>query len=30
MGRCILDACCGSRMFRFNRKHPEVVFMKGV
>lgn len=27
MGKCILDACCGSRMFWFNRKHPGVVFM---
>lgn len=23
----ILDACCGSRMFWFNRKHDDVVFM---
>lgn len=23
----ILDACCVSRMFWFNRKHPDVVYM---
>ena len=23
----VLDACCGSRMFWFNRRHPDVVFM---
>lgn len=23
----ILDACCGSRMFWFNKKHPDAVFM---
>lgn len=23
----ILDACCGSRMFWFNKKHPAAVFM---
>lgn len=23
----ILDACCGSRMFHFNKKNPNVVFM---
>ena len=25
--KTILDACCGSRMFWFNRHHPDVVFM---
>lgn len=25
--KTILDACCGSRMFWFNRRHPDVVFM---
>lgn len=25
--KTILDACCGSRMFWFNRSHPDVVFM---
>lgn len=25
--KAILDACCGSRMFWFNRTHPNVVFM---
>ena len=25
--KAILDACCGSRMFWFNRHHPDVVFM---
>ena len=23
----ILDACCGSRMFWFNKEHPAAVFM---
>lgn len=23
----ILDACCGSRMFWYNKKHPDAVFM---
>lgn len=23
----ILDACCGSRMFWFDREHPAAVFM---
>src|SRR5690625_413119 len=23
----ILDACCGSRMFWFNKEHPDVVYM---
>lgn len=23
----ILDACCGSRMFWFNKQHPDVVYM---
>ena len=23
----ILDACCGSKMFWFNREHPDAVFM---
>jgi hypothetical protein len=23
----ILDACCGSRMFWFNKNNPDVVFM---
>jgi ubiquinone/menaquinone biosynthesis C-methylase UbiE len=23
----ILDACCGSRMFWFNREHPDAVYM---
>lgn len=23
----VLDACCGSRMFWFDRHHPDVVFM---
>lgn len=25
--KTILDACCGSRMFWFDRQHPDVVFM---
>lgn len=25
--KCILDACCGSRMFWFNREHPETIYM---
>ena len=25
--KAILDACCGSRMFWFDRRHPDVVFM---
>lgn len=24
--KAVLDACCGSRMFWFNRRHPDVVF----
>lgn len=27
MNKKILDACCGSRMFWFDRHHPDVVFM---
>lgn len=27
MKKFILDACCASRMFWFNRKHPNTVFM---
>lgn len=27
MKKVILDACCGSRMFWFDRKNPKVVFM---
>lgn len=27
MKKIILDACCGSRMFWFNRTHPNTVFM---
>lgn len=27
MSKKILDACCGSRMFWFDRKNPNVVFM---
>ena len=23
--KAILDACCGSRMFWFDRRHPDVV-----
>jgi SAM-dependent methyltransferase len=25
-GRCVLDPCCGSRMFWFDRANPDVVF----
>jgi hypothetical protein len=25
--KLILDACCGSKMFWFNKKHPKAVFM---
>jgi len=25
--QCVLDACCGSRMFWFDRRHPAAVFM---
>ena len=25
--KAVLDACCGSRMFWFDRRHPDVVFM---
>lgn len=25
--KTILDACCGSRMFWFDRQNPDVVFM---
>lgn len=25
--KIILDACCGSRMFHFNKKNPNVIFM---
>lgn len=27
MTKSILDACCGSRMFWFDKKHPSAVFM---
>lgn len=27
MPKNILDACCGSRMFWFNRQHPDAVYM---
>jgi hypothetical protein len=27
MDKYILDACCGSRMFWFNRSHPNTVYM---
>lgn len=27
MGKKILDACCGSRMFWFDKKNPNVLFM---
>lgn len=27
MKKKILDVCCGSRMFWFNRKHPNAIFM---
>ena len=27
LGKPILDACCGSRMFWFNREHPDVLFV---
>lgn len=27
MSKKILDACCGSRMFWFDRENPNVVFM---
>jgi 23S rRNA G2069 N7-methylase RlmK/C1962 C5-methylase RlmI len=27
MSKKTLDACCGSRMFWFNRQHPDAVFM---
>lgn len=27
MEKLILDACCGSRMFWFNRNHPNTVYM---
>lgn len=27
MGKKILDACCGSRMFWFNKNHPDAVYM---
>jgi|GEM_PF-4955529 len=26
-GKFILDACCGSRMFWFNKKHPNTLYM---
>lgn len=26
MDKIILDACCGSRMFWFNKKHPNAIF----
>ena len=26
-GKRILDACCGSRMFWFDKEHPDVLFM---
>ncbi|MDF2510445.1 MAG: hypothetical protein K0S04_311 [Herbinix sp.] len=27
MDKLILDACCGSRMFWFNRNHPNAIYM---
>jgi len=27
MKKLILDACCGSRMFWFNRQHPKAIYM---
>ena len=27
MKKAILDACCGSRMFWFNREHPDVLYV---
>lgn len=27
MNKIILDACCGGKMFWFNRKHPNVVYI---
>jgi SAM-dependent methyltransferase len=27
MKQTILDACCGSRMFWFNKNHPDAIFM---
>ena len=27
MGKAVLDACCGSRMFWFDKSHPAVVYM---
>ena len=27
MGKAVLDACCGSRMFWFDKSHPSVVYM---
>lgn len=27
MNKIILDACCGSRMFWFNREHPDVLYV---
>lgn len=27
MDKIILDACCGNRMFWFNRKHPQALFV---
>lgn len=27
MAKTILDVCCGSRMFWFNRNHPDAVYM---
>lgn len=27
MGKLILDACCGSRMFWFNRQHPNALYV---
>ena len=28
MDKPILDACCGSRMFWFNKENPNVVFLR--
>ena len=27
MAKAVLDACCGSRMFWFDKSHPSVVYM---
>lgn len=26
MKKKIIDVCCGSRMFRFNKKHPDAIY----